>query len=106
MSLQKKSSYDDIKIKIDLYPVLKSLEQKINLLYEIYTESSTVLNLDADFNHDQFILEQLQNIKKTSKALLKTLLNADTDEKMFALMHTVQKMQKYDVKYLPEKKTH
>lgn len=104
MSLQNKSSYDNIKDKMDLYPVLKSLEQKINLLYEIYTESSAALDFDTDLNHDKFIFEQLQNIKETSKELLKTLLNTNTDEKMFALIHTMQKMQKIDVKYLPEKK--
>lgn len=103
MSSPNQLHYDKIKAKIDFYPLLKSIEQKINLLYEIYTESSAALD-NGQLDCDQCMLEQLQNIQTNAKDLLKALLNTKTDEEMLLLVQKMQKLQKFDPRYLPEKK--
>lgn len=104
MSLQNKSSYDEIKNKVSLYSALYSLGQKINLLHEIYTESSAALDFNVNFDLDLDTSVNLRRIKSISRELLKTLLDVKTDEEVFAFVRAMQKMQKYDPRYLPEKK--
>ena len=87
------------KKQFDLAPVL---ENKLDIAYEMYIETTALIDSLPDSDANKADVMQLQ---QNAMRFMKILLNIKSDDEMIALAEQRQRMKVYDSRYLPGRET-
>jgi hypothetical protein len=88
----------ELKVKQQQLALAATLEDKLDIAYEIYIETTALLDSLPDGDRQKPNIERLQ---QNAVRFMKILLNVESDEKMIVLAERRQKMKEYDSRYLP-----